>query len=553
MENLPGWACPSQVFFPMKQNEAVSCYHTIVTKRKRSERLTIMTLDTTHTNHTTASPLFPHNGHTPVATHSVYLALGSNVGDRRGNLAAALQRLRELVEISTISSIYETEPVGYLDQPRFLNMVCSGKTVLSARDLLKGVKEIEASLDRRPTFRNGPRSIDIDILFYDDLQLAHDDLTIPHPRLAERAFVLVPLAEIAPAKVDPASGHTVEELLQGVSQDGVQKIAPDLSISLDRDIQNGHPKVYVSLGRTGVVGVRKALLIGNEDYQQWFDATFDLYADLNPTRAGVHMSRFSEALEEVIEDCAESAWPQIELLAEHMAKTIVEKQKVSRAEVFIRTALPLQRWTPVSGRRTQEVYGLLAQAVATKEGPRRMVGIEVEGMVACPCAQDMVHSFARTRLQEEGFDDEAIEKMLNVTPLATHNQRGRATLLLGTDQSVEAKELIALVESAMSSENYALLKRPDELYIVNKAHAHPRFVEDVVREILRAVVEKYSALPDDTFVWVRQRNAETIHKYDVEAEGWGTLGELRSEILHNTTIEHHTTREEWLGLTGQVR
>jgi GTP cyclohydrolase-4 len=177
-----------------------------------------------------------------------------------------------------------------------------------------------------------------------------------------------------------------------------------------------------------------------------------------------------------------------------------------------------------------------------------MVGVEVEGMVACPCAQDMVHSYAQSRLQEEGFPEDVIAKMLEVTPLATHNQRGRATLLIGSEQSVEARDLVNLVESAMSSENYALLKRPDELYIVNKAHSNPRFVEDVAREILRAIVEKYNDLPDDSFVWVRQRNEETIHKYDVEAEGWGTLGELRSEILDNASVERHTTKEAWLGL-----
>jgi len=237
-------------------------------------------------------------------------------------------------------------------------------------------------------------------------------------------------------------------------------------------------------------------------------------------------------------------------LAEHIAQTIVEKQQVKRAEVFIRTAYPMQKWTPMSGRRSQEVYGLMAQAVATKEWCRRMVGAEVEGMVACPCAQDMVHSFARVRLQEEGFAEEMIEKMLNVTPLATHNQRGRATLMIGTDQNLDVRDLVVLAESAMSSENYALLKRPDELYIVNKAHANPRFVEDVVREILRAVVEKYTDLSDDSFVWVHQRNEETIHKYDVEAEGWGTLAELRAEILHGQSIERHTTKEEWLGLSG---
>ena len=120
--------------------------------------------------------------------------------------------------------------------------------------------------------------------------------------------------------------------------------------------------------------------------------------------------------------------------------------------------------------------------------------------------------------------------------------------MIGSDQSLDARDLIDLAESAMSSENYGLLKRPDELYVVNKAHANPRFVEDVAREILRAVVEKYPDLPDNAFAWVNQRNMETIHKYDVDAEGWGTLGELRAEILENARLERHTTKEEWLGL-----
>jgi GTP cyclohydrolase-4 len=497
---------------------------------------------------TTLSPLFPQNGYKAAATHTIYVALGSNLGDRRGNLAAALQHLREIMDITDVSSVYETEPVGYLEQPRFLNIVCKGSTKLTAEEFLKQVKEIEAGMGRQPTFRNGPRPIDIDILFYDDEQIDQENITVPHPRMAERAFVLAPLAEIAPGVVDPVSGHTAKELLDAVSQEGVKKVAAGLRILLDHDIQNGQPAVHVRLGRAGVTGIRKSLLIGNEEQQQWFDATFDLYASLDPSKAGMHMSRFSDALEEVIDECASTVWPQIEVLAEHVAKTVVEKQKVTRAEVYIHTSLPLQKWTPVSGRRSQELYGLLAEAVATKEISRRMIGVEVEGMVACPCAQDMVHSFARLRLQEEGFSEDNIEKMLNVTPLATHNQRGRATLLLGSNQTIEAKDLIALVESAMSSENYALLKRPDELYIVNKAHANPRFVEDVAREILRSVVEKYTELPDDTYVWVRERNEETIHKYDVEAEGWGTLGELRSEILDHESVEHHTTKDEWMGL-----
>jgi GTP cyclohydrolase-4 len=165
--------------------------------------------------------------------HIVYLALGSNLGDRYSNLVAALKRVRDIVEIQAVSSLYETKPAGYLDQPRFYNIVCSGTTVLAAAELLKYMKEIENELGRQPSFRNGPRLIDIDIIFYDDLRLAQVDLTIPHPRMAERAFVLAPLVEIAPQVVDPISGHTAQELLQNVSQEGVKKLAPALRISLD--------------------------------------------------------------------------------------------------------------------------------------------------------------------------------------------------------------------------------------------------------------------------------------------------------------------------------
>src|SRR2546425_1293780 len=137
------------------------------------------------------SPLFPSKNGSAAATHQVYLALGSNQGDRRGHLAATLQRLRQYVEIETVSSLYETEPVGYLDQPRFLNIVCAGKTSLSPEDLLKHIKEIEVAIGRQPTFRNGPRTIDIDIILFDDVHATNEQLTIPHPRMAERAFVLV--------------------------------------------------------------------------------------------------------------------------------------------------------------------------------------------------------------------------------------------------------------------------------------------------------------------------------------------------------------------------
>lgn len=155
--------------------------------------------------------------------HIVYIALGSNLGNRQEHLAAAIAGLRKVVDLHAISSIYETEPVGYLEQPRFLNMVCSGKTQLLAQELLKYTKALEQANGRRATFRNGPRTIDIDILLYDSAKIVQKDLVIPHPRMLTRAFVLIPLAEIAPNLIEPDSGKPIHELLASIPKQGVQK------------------------------------------------------------------------------------------------------------------------------------------------------------------------------------------------------------------------------------------------------------------------------------------------------------------------------------------
>lgn len=155
----------------------------------------------------------------------VYLGLGSNLGDRVGNLKSALERLSEKVAIKKISSIYETEPLYYTEQPMFFNAVIKGVTILDPLELLSLVKGIETDLGRQPGFRNAPRIIDIDILFYGERIIRTDELTIPHPRITERAFVLVPLAEIAPRLVHPQLKKKTSDLLAGVNgMEGVRKI-----------------------------------------------------------------------------------------------------------------------------------------------------------------------------------------------------------------------------------------------------------------------------------------------------------------------------------------
>ncbi len=143
----------------------------------------------------------------------VYLALGSNLGDRVENLKQALYKLESVMTLAAWSPVYETEPQYDTDQPTFLNMAVRGETTLNPRELLARLKGFERELGRKPSRRYGPRAIDIDILFYGDMIIDEPGLAVPHPRMAERDFVLRPLADIAAAKRHPVTGQSVGDML----------------------------------------------------------------------------------------------------------------------------------------------------------------------------------------------------------------------------------------------------------------------------------------------------------------------------------------------------
>jgi len=312
------------------------------------------------------------------------------------------------------------------------------------------------------------------------------------------------------------------------------------------DLQASEPDVRLGLSRAGVTGVSKAIHLRWGSWESVVAAEIDCTVDLSAQQKGVHMSRFSELFEEAIERVVLDEALVIEALAEHIARHIVERQRALRAEVHIRAQYPLQRTTPVTGLATQEMVKLIGIAAASESGVRRVVGVEATGINACPCAQGLVRDHSTERLLEAGFDAADVERILELVPLATHNQRGRGTLYVGTEQQLNAERLVDIVEGSMSSPVYELLKRPDELFVVEHAHLRPRFVEDSVRIALATTLERYPELADEDFVFSRQVNLETIHTHDVVAERYGIVGELRTELERGEHAARHTTLAEWL-------
>lgn len=318
------------------------------------------------------------------------------------------------------------------------------------------------------------------------------------------------------------------------------------------DAQASLPATAISLSRVGVRGVEKVIRVDGGDPARGslFFAELECFVDLNPQQAGVHMSRFEEVVNEAIDAVVLSETLRAEQLAAQIAQRVRERQAGLRAEVRIAARYPETVETPESRLPTQEIYTLHGVAVVSERGTRTLTGVEAQGMTACPCAQELVAGRSRERLLDDGFTDDEIERVFRAVPVATHNQRGVGTLHVGqpesSDNDIDARDLLHIVEQSMSSEIYELMKRSDELTVVEKAHLQPRFVEDCVREMVRRVAERYPELDEGGFVLARQENLETIHRHSVVAERYGMLAEILAELDAGDHSRHHVTVREWL-------
>jgi len=286
------------------------------------------------------------------------------------------------------------------------------------------------------------------------------------------------------------------------------------------DVQSRKIEGLFKLTRVGVKGVKKPIEVRRPGKSVPLVLSIDAYVDLPSTLRGIHMSRNIESINEVLDKAVRQDVASIEGLAGMMASDLLEKHDYATySEVMFDCTYFLERISP-SGAPCLENYRLMTKAVAERGGPvSRTIGVEVIGMNACPCGMETTRKLTEERL---GYTPPEL--------WLTHNQRNVARLFMDIPEGreIEADELIDVLEGSVSAPTHEILKRQDEAEMILQAHMNPKFVEDVVRDILAAVVERFPDLPDDVCVIAQSESEESIHKHNAFAERSTTMGALRN-------------------------
>lgn len=303
------------------------------------------------------------------------------------------------------------------------------------------------------------------------------------------------------------------------------------------DLQSTRPRVQLRLTHVGVKNLKLSLRIIREGGSLSIVPIIDLFVDLPSYKRGVHLSRDPESLHEILQEQDTFNANRIEDFCETIARRLLDKHRYAhRAEVRLRSNYVVIRKPPNIGNPTQEPCKIFATAIATKKDGditiTKIVGVSVVGFTACPCTQGLLKALTEEKLIQLGYGKEDVKKIAENVPLATHTQRTRGKILIQVPEnfSVNVEDLIGIVENSMSGQTYAVLKRPAEASVIVEAHGKARFTEDVVREILGALVKKYANFPDETYVFAQAYSQESVHKHDIVAERMATLGEIRCEI-----------------------
>ena len=291
------------------------------------------------------------------------------------------------------------------------------------------------------------------------------------------------------------------------------------------DVQNQKPQGNFKLTRVGVTGVKKPVNVKRPGKVVTLTAQIDVFVDLPSSQKGSHLSRNVEVISEILDKCVREPVKSLEILSEDIChRLLVRHEYATYSEVHTTANYFLEKALD-SGKKSLEEYRLIASASAKRNNEtaiKKSIGVEVVGMTTCPCAMETVRNILEVEYPEE-------KEFLQKIPVVTHNQRNVTTLTIDVPKGydVEADDLVAIAEDSLSSPTYEILKRDDEAEVTLRAHKNPKFVEDVVRDILGKILEKYPDFPDDVVVSVRSESEESIHKHNAYAERVTTLGELR--------------------------
>ncbi len=289
------------------------------------------------------------------------------------------------------------------------------------------------------------------------------------------------------------------------------------------DLQNQPPDNRFRINLVGIRGIKKPVQVQRPGRSVTLNLAIDAAVDLPSDKKGSHLSRNVDVISDIVDESVRNPIKSLENLSAIIAKKLLEKHEyASFSEVKLSGDYFLKK-TLASGKTSIENYTLLAEARANRNGEvKKSIGVVVTGMTACPCAMETT----RSHLIEQSPGS---EETLSRIPTITHNQRNITTLIIEASENhdIEADDLIQIVENSLSSPTFGMLKREDEARLVMDAHNNPKFVEDVVRSVLKNVLDRYSHLPDDIKVTVISESEESIHKHNAFAERVTTLGELR--------------------------
>lgn len=296
------------------------------------------------------------------------------------------------------------------------------------------------------------------------------------------------------------------------------------------DIQGKQLESSFILSRVGISGIKRPVTIKRPGRSVSLVPVFDISVNLPAEQKGSHMSRHVEVINRSIDMAVEKENDSLESLVERIAdELLMSHEYATYADVKLEADYFLKKTSP-DNREVTENYRIVAEAKITRDGgaPHRSIGVEVSGLSACPCAMENVRELIRDELTSKGEPKERIS-LLDEIPVPTHNQKNRAYIEVGWNSGlkIEADDLIELIERNLSSPTYEILKRKGEAEVVLSAHRKPKFVEDIVRDIIDDFLHTYSHLPDDVSIHVRSLSEESIHKHDAFAERIADLGTLR--------------------------